>query len=308
VPDPRALARSLLCGLTLALASLAAGPAAAEPVRFDTAAGPMDLPGRPTSIVALDVAAIDTLTALGVVPQGVPAPLYLPWLEETVAGTTQVGTLFEPDFEGIAALAPDVIVVGARAAAEAEGLARIAPVADMSIGAQVLEDGRARLAAYGAMLGLEAEAQALDARLEARIADVRALADGIGGSALIVMTNGPKLSVFGAGSRFGWLHTALGFDEAAPGIAAAPHGEPVSFEFIANADPGTLFVIDRGTAVGAADQAAAATLDTPLVAGTRAAREGRIVYLSSAEAYVGAGGVGSTLRLLDQIAAALGEG
>ena len=167
-------------------------------------------------------------------------------------------------------------------------------------------DGLARLAAYGTMLGLEDRASEIAATLESRLAEVRALVEAQGGTALILMTNGPKLSVFGPESRFGWLHTEVGFRPAVDGITDSRHGEAVSFEYVAQADPGTLLVIDRGAAIADGTQAASATLDTPLVRGTKAAQAGRVIYLSPAELYIATGGVTSLTRTLDEIAAALG--
>lgn len=288
------------CLLSLGLAA----PVLADPVTFATATGDMTLENRPERIVALDVSAIDTITALGVIPAGVVAPLYVDYLPQ-VADAAKVGSFFEPDMEAIAALAPDVIVVGPRSAAMADALSRIAPVADMSVGTDAFADGKARLAAFGQMLGKVDEAAALSDALDAKLADLRARVESTGGDALILMTNGPKLSVFGPDSRFGWLHTEVGFGQAVQGIAENRHGEAVSFEYIAEADPETLLVVDRAAAIGGGDQAARATLDTPLVQDTRAAKAGRIIYLSPAELYISTGGIQSLNRTIDEVSEGL---
>lgn len=168
-------------------------------------------------------------------------------------------------------------------------------------GDDVFAIGRARIAAYGAIFGREAEAAALIAALDAQLAATRAAAAGRG-TALIVQTNGPSISVYGGGSRYGWLHDALGIPHAAAGIQAATHGEAVSFEFIRAANPDWLIVIDRAAAIGDNAQGARATLDNPLVRDTAAWRAGRIVYLDSAEIYLADGGFTSlmtTLRLIE---------
>lgn len=289
-----------------ALVAVTVAPLHADPVTFDTARGNLTLDAAPKRIVALDVSAADTIAALGVVPVGVVSPLYVEYLAELAQAATPVGTFFEPDMEAIAALAPDLIVIGPRSAAMADALGSIAPVADMSVGTDALADGRARLAAYGAMLGKEAKAADLAAALDARLAEVRAVVEARGGSALILMTNGPKLSVFGPESRFGWLHTAAGFVPAVADIADNRHGEAVSFEYVAKANPDTLLVIDRGAAIGDGAAGAESTLDTPLVAGTSAGRSGQIIYLSPVELYISAGGIQSLNRTLDELSAALG--
>ena len=50
---------------------------------------------------------------------------------------------------------------------------------------------------------------ALTQALDGKLAAVRA-AGKDKGRALVVLTNGPKMSAYGAGSRFGWIHTELG--------------------------------------------------------------------------------------------------
>lgn len=290
------------------LSATLATAASADPVTFDTANGPMELPAIPETIVALDVSALDTITALGVIPDGVVTPLFVDYLPDAVEEAPAMGSLFEPDFERIAAMQPDIVVVGVRGAAQAEALSRIAPTAVMSVGSNALEDGLARLEGYGRMLGREDRAAVLAADLEEKIAEARALVQDTGGTALIVMTNGPKLSTFGSASRFGWLHSALGWEQAMPDIDTATHGEAISFEFIAEADPDTLIVIDRGQAVGDGSASAQATLDNELIDSTTAAREGRILFISPAEAYVASGGIQAINRTLDEIIAALGDG
>lgn len=277
----------------------------ADPVTFETATGEMTLPAAPERIVVLDISALDTMSALGVTPVGVITPLYVDYLPEALSEVPTVGSFFEPDFEAIAALAPDLIVVGPRAVAMADPLSHIAPVADMSVGTDAMSDGLTRLEGFGRMLDREDAAAEIAAGLEAKRAELREAVEAQGGTALILMTNGPKMSVFGPGSRFGWLHTELGFTPAVEGITENRHGEAVSFEYVAEADPGTLLVVDRGAAIGDGTQSAQATLDNSLIAGTEAGQAGRIIYLSSAELYIATGGVGSLNRTLDEVAAAL---
>ena len=293
---------SLLRRAAMAAAVLAA-PALADPITLQTASGPLDLARRPDTLVALDVAAIDTLGALGVVPDGTVAPLYVSYMDPQAEGARAVGTLFEPDFEAIAAMAPDLILIGGRSVAQAGALASIAPVADMSIGADALGDGLARLAALGTLTGTGERARDLASALLGKADRAKALIADTG-DMLIVMTNGPKLSVFGAASRFGWLHD-LGWPEAAPGLSDARHGEAVTFEFIAQTNPDTLIVIDRGQAVNGGDANARATLDNDLIHGTTAWASGRVIYLSPAEIYVAAGGIQALNHTLDELIAAL---
>lgn len=117
---------------------------------------------------------------------------------------------------------------------------------------------------------------------------------------------GPAVSVYGAGSRFGWLHEALDLPETVENVDVQTHGEAVSFEFIADANPDWMIVVDRAAAIGADNQSAQTTLDNDLVAGTTAAKEGQIVYLNAADIYIAGGGVQSMTRVMDTLIAGFG--
>ncbi|MCB4456819.1 siderophore ABC transporter substrate-binding protein [Leisingera sp. McT4-56] len=285
-----------------------AGAASAQGLAVETARGRIELPESLERIVVLDVAAADTLGALGVQPVGVPAEMYVSYLDDLQAQAASAGTLFEPDFEAIAMLAPDLIVAGGRSSAQVEPLAEIAPAIDMTIwGTDLAGQALARLRSYGELTGREDRAEELEAAFNAKLAEARAAVDGRG-DALIVMTNGPRISAYGAGSRFGWLHQALGLPEAVPDLDAQTHGEAVSFEFIAAADPDWLIVVDRAMALGQSNQAAAVTLDNALVAGTKAWAAGQVIYLNAANIYVAGGGIQSMSATLAEIKAGFAQG
>lgn len=285
-----------------ALAALFPAVLAAQEVTVTTALGEVAVPANPETIAVLDIGAIDTLTALGVSIEGVPAPIYLSRLQPVADAATPVGDLFEPDYEALANLAPGLIIAGGRSAEAVPTLAEVAPTIDMTIwGDGHIDQVKARTAAYGAIFGLEAEAEALNAALDAAVAETAAAVAGQG-DALIVLTSGGAVSAYGAGSRFGWIHQALALPEAVAGVDEQTHGEAISFEFIAEANPDWLIVIDRGAAIGEEGEAAAATLDNPLVAGTTAWTAGHVIYVDAADIYISGGGHGAMMNVLDQIA------
>jgi iron complex transport system substrate-binding protein len=288
--------RPLAAFAALALSILPAGA-----TDVTTARGTVAVDGMPKTIAVYDMAALDTLDRLGIRPAGVPDKLYVPALEPIKAGATAVGTLFEPDLEALSALGPDLIIVGSRSAAKAEVTAKVAPTIDMTIdGDDLFGEAKQRLAAYGDLFGKAQEAKAIAGELDAKLAAARAAVAGKG-KALIVMTNGPKVSTYGPGSRFGWVHAALDLPPAISEIETATHGEAVSFEFIREANPDWLLVLDRAAAVGSNEQAARVTLDNELVAATTAWKKGQVVYLPAPDFYIAAGGVQSLERVLATI-------
>ena len=287
--------------LTAALAAVALSAFSAHAMDVATARGTVAIDGTPQTIAVFDVAAIDTLDRLGIRPAGVPDKLYVPELEATKDGATVVGTLFEPDLEALSALAPDLVIVGSRSASKADMTAKVAPTIDMTIdGGDLFDKAKQRLATYGALFGKTAEAGAIAGELDAKLAAAKAAVAGKG-KALIVMTNGPKVSTYGPGSRFGWVHAALDLPPAIAEIETATHGEAVSFEFIRQANPDWLLVLDRAAAVGSNEQAAKLTLDNELVAETTAWKKGQVVYLPAPDFYIAAGGVQAMERVLATI-------
>jgi len=295
--------RPVMLPLTLAM-TLAVAPVLADTVSVDTYVGVTEAPMNPAKIVVFDVAAIDSLDALGVKPAGAMANVYVDYLDAAVEGAEPVGSLFEPDFEAVAAMAPDLIIAGGRSSRVAPDLAKIAPTVDMTIWEDTVGQGLARLDAYGKIFGKEAEAAALTEAFNAKLTSTKAaVADQ--GKALIVMTNGPKVSAYGAAGRFGWLHSALDLPEAVEDVEQATHGEAVSFEFIRDANPDILIVIDRQAAIGQEGDAASATLDNALVHETNAWKNENVIYLDSSRVYIAGGGIQSMMHLLDQIETAV---
>lgn len=278
----------------------------ADPFMVQTAQGQVVVQEPPETVVVFDVAAIDTLDALGVTIAGAVGQLYVSYLDHVQDGAQKMGTLFEPDFEAVYALSPDLIVAGGRSSGQVDALARLAPTIDMTIGNDVLADGLARLRAYGAIFDRSDAAAALEAGVQDKVAQARQVIAGKG-NALIIMTNGPKISAYGAGGRFGWLHQDLGLPEAAPQIGESTHGESISFEFISATDPDWLIVIDRLAAIGRPGDSALATLDNVLVRDTKAWSSGKVIYLDPADIYIAGGGLQALNRTLDALIAAFGR-
>jgi iron complex transport system substrate-binding protein len=291
--------------LPIAAALIATSAWAAE-VTVRTYQGEVAVPENPEKIAVFDMAAADTLTALGVPIAGMPTPNRVSYLDDVAGNATAIGTLFEPDFESLAAMAPDLIVTGGRSSKQTKPLSRIAPAIDMTIAdddnGTLIENAKARLAAYGEIFGLQDKAANLQADFDAKIEETKAAVAGKG-KALIILTNGPKVSAYGQGSRFGWIHKALDLPEAKENLETQTHGEAISFEFIADVNPDYLIVVDRGAAIGAEGESAAQTLDNELVAGTEAWKNGHVIYVDAAMAYIVGGGFQAMSGILDQIKA-----
>ncbi|KMW56202.1 Iron compound ABC transporter, periplasmic iron compound-binding protein [Candidatus Rhodobacter oscarellae] len=283
--------------------ALAAAPALAETITIDTYTGPVEVEAQPAKIAVFDIGALDTLDALGVNVSGVVGPLFVDYVTDTAEDADKVGSLFEPDYEAIAGGDYDLLIAAGRSSRVAPDLAKIAPTIDMTILDDTVGEGLDRLDAYGEIFGKQDEAAALRADFDVALSDAKEAVAGQG-NALIVMTNGPTVSAYGASGRFGWLHTALDLPEAVVEVEQATHGEAISFEFIREANPDILIVVDRAAAVGKDAEAAATTLDNALVQETNAWQSGKVIYLDPAPLYIARGGIQSMIGTLGEITAA----
>jgi iron complex transport system substrate-binding protein len=301
----------LLSGLALmASGSTLLGTARASETRqVSDSQGTVTVPARPQRAVVFDLALLDILDALGVAVQGVPVgpkPAYLAAYDS--AGYAKVGTLFEPDYEAVNALDPDLILVGNRSAAKRKDLSQIAPTLDLTFDSAALtESVIAHTELLGALFGQSDKAAVLVAGLRNQLTRVRQQAKGAG-TALFLMSSGGRISTYGPGSRFSVLFDDFGLTPAMDGQAAGPHGQAVSFEFVLQADADWIFVLDRDAAVGRDGASAQALLDNALVRQSKAWQAGRVVYLDSASWYLGGGGVQSLVASLNQVRDVLQKG
>lgn len=277
----------------------------ANAAELTTFPGPVTVKETPETVISFDVGALDTLTALGVDVAGITQPMLVPALSELDDGSrANIGTLFEPDFEQVFALKPDLIIAGPRTRDQIDALSKIAPTVDLSPFSEDIEKVVAtQTRELGALFGKEDEAAARIEYLHTSLEELRGLTEGAG-KGLVVMTNGPKLSVFGPGSRFGWVHETLGVEPLMNDLEEQTHGEAVSFEFLHEANPDWLIVFDRTRATHGDGPKAEETLDNELVAQTTAWQKGQVIYVHPADFYIATTGVRSLQDTVDQFIAA----
>jgi len=275
-------------GVVLSLAGGGASGWTAETVTVKDASGEVRMPLKPRTVLVFDLAALDTLQALGVDVQGVPNQKMPPLLERYAdsAKYPQVGSLFEPDYEKIKALQPDLIIAGNRSLPKIAELKKFAPVLDVTVDNQKqIEEVYRNIRALAAIYGVREKGEAEIQSVEKAIAGLRTEA-AKQGPGLFLMTNGGKLSVYGPGSRFDMLYTVFGMKPLPQKIEVSKHGQAVSFEYLLKANPEWLLVLDRDAAIGREGAAAQKLLDNKLVQATKAWRSQQVVYLNAANWYL----------------------
>lgn len=261
-----------------------------EKITVDTVKGTVDLAVNPSPLVVYDMTLMQDLAALDVAVDGMPSGLKLDNLQsKTQPEPKTVGTVFEPDLEALNAMQPQAILVGSRMAEKYDELSSIAPTLDMSIDtANIYESSKRRLADLGALFGKSEQAAKLQQDIDGLIEETKAVTKD-SGTGLVVMVNGNKMSVYGAESRYGFIHNVVNVPIADDQIKEGRHGQPISFEYLQKTNPDWLFVIDRSAAIGEDSVGAKAVLDNPLVAQTNAWSKQQVVYLSP-DSYLAFGG------------------
>ncbi|AQS41102.1 MAG: Periplasmic binding protein [Candidatus Tokpelaia hoelldobleri] len=281
--------------------------AQAETVTVKHSSGTTQIASTPKKIVVFDLASIDTLNRLGVsgiigVPGGVAYPAYIKAYEDK--SYTRAGTLFEPDYETVASLEPDMIIVAGRSQAKYAELAKIAPTIDLTVSTDnYLSDVTRNVTLLGQIFDRQEQAKAEISKLEATLADIKKLTAGKG-NGLLILTTGGRMSAFGPGSRFGLLYSGFGIVPADPDLSVGNHGQPVAAEYILKTNPDWLFVIDRDAAIGREGQAASQLLDNVIVNKTKAAQRKHIIYLDPQNWYLVGGSLSGLHETAEQIAAA----
>lgn len=292
---------ALLSAAAVSLA-LTAG-AVAQDVTITHPQGETTITGVPEKVFVIDWAAFDNLTALGVDVAGVPgsnAPGYL--ADSIPAELVNVGSLFEPDFEAIAAEQPDLVIVAGRSAGTYPTVSEIAPTIDMSVSnIEGIVDGvKGNLATLGEIFDAEATADELIASLDAKVAEARDLAADEG-TGLVIVTNAGNIGIYGPDSRVAWVYNELGVPSVFDEVDDRDHGgDAISFEYLLENNPDWLFVVDRDAGVGN-EGAARQLLDNELIHQTTFWQNDQIIFLDPQAAYITMHGYSGLMLMLDQI-------
>ncbi len=257
---------------------------------------------NPQKIVVFDFGILDTLDKLGIEVTGLPKanlPSYLKKFGDKKYENT--GSLKEPDFEKIAEIDPDLIIISTRQMELYKEFSKIGPTVYVELDTtNYMDSFKENMRLIGKILERGQDIEAELAAIDERIAEVQEKAARTEGKALIILANEGNISAYGPGSRFGLIHDVFGIPAADENIAVSTHGQNISPEYIAEKNPDYLFVIDRGAAVGG-QSSAEMIVETSLVKNTNAYKNGNIVYLNADYWYLSGGGLISFGEMVSQI-------
>lgn len=111
---------------------------------------------------------------------------------------------------------------------------------------------------------------------------------------MYLLVNEGELSTYGPGARFGSLiFDVLGVTPVDKDIKASSHGQPVSYEYINEKNPGIIYAMDRGQAIGGKSTAKKA-LSNDVIKDVDAVKNNKVVNVDAQLWYLASGGVRTT--------------
>jgi iron complex transport system substrate-binding protein len=292
------IAGGATAALTLGLVACGSGDdaleeTAAEPATIEIVDnhGTQTVATPPTNVVATDNRTFELLDSWGVELSAGAVALMPADLSYTTDGSViDLGTHNEPDLEAVVAAEPDLIVNGQRFSQYYEDFRKLVPDAaivelDPRDGEPFADELKRQTSALGEIFGHEEDAQQLIEDFDASIERVIAAYDPAD-TVMSVLTSGGEISYVApsTGRTLGPLYDILGLTPALE-VAAEDesHGDDISVEAIAEADPDWILVMDRDAGTSANSGEAYTPADELLansqaLQSTTAVREGQIVH------------------------------
>ena len=279
----------------------------------------IEVPYDPQRIAILDMPALDIIDTLGLGDRIVgSAKVTIEYLtqynpDDSDGAILNLGSVKTADLEKVAACEPDIIFIGGRLSSMYAELEAIAPVVYLSVDYEkgVVESTRYNAQTIASIFGKEAEVEAMFDGFQPRIDTLNAVLSGH--DILLAMYNNNAMSIMDTQSQLNILAAELGgnnLGETVGEVEKATHGEDASWETIINLNPEYIFVLDRSTATGAADEGilgAREVIENDLIKELDCYKEGKIIYfIQHANVwYTSTGGVQALDTMLADLEAAL---
>ena len=264
-----------------------------EPIKIEHPLGSTMITQLPQRVVAFDMSELDTLDQLDAPVVGIAKDYVASFLTQyrDNPNIMDLWSTIQPNLERLHALKPDLILISPLQAQSYAELSQIAPTLydDVDLTNQhgnLFATAKDHLMTLGRILGKEALARQKVAQMDAKVEQTRRVTDGRPEKALIVLHNNGAFTSYGVKSRYGFIFDTLGVKPASTDIEAGLHGQPISNEFIQQADPDILYVIDRTAVMERRPALDMKSLDNPLLRKTKAWTNGRVIFVDAQTWYL----------------------
>jgi len=299
-------------------------PEAAKTVEITDIYGTVTVPVNPQRVVALDNRTFDTLYDWGIelvaAPKGV-MHMDQPYIADE--SVQDIGNHRDPNLEIIAAVDPDLVIIGQRFAGFYDDIKALVPNAavinlnfDVSAeaetpGANLVNGLKNSTIALGQIFDKNAEAAALVAEFDQAITNAKAAYNGTDTVVSVVVSGGNiGFSAPRTGRVWGPMYEIFGWLSAleVAGATSDHQGDDISVEAIAQSNPDWIFVLDRDAATSSASEstpAADVIGNSPALQNVAAVTNGQIVYAPN-DTYTNES-IQTYLKLFADIASALSK-
>lgn len=279
----------------------------------------VEVPYDPQRIAILDMPALDIVDALGVGNRIVgSAQVSIEYLtdynpDDSNGAIMNLGTIKTADLEKVAACEPDIIFIGGRLSSVYADLEAIAPVVYLAVDYEkgIVESTKSNAQTIASIFGKEAEVEAMFTDFQPRIDALNAVLNGK--DVLLGMYNSNALGLMDTASQLNIIAKELGANNLGESVGEeekATHGEEASWETIITLNPEYMFILDRSTATGAADEGvmgAREVIENDLIKELDVYKNDKIVYfIEHANVwYTSTGGVQALDTMLADLEGAL---
>jgi iron complex transport system substrate-binding protein len=237
--------------------------AAASTVTVEDNNGTQTISTPIETVVSLDNRTFETLSSWGIELAAAPVDL----MPDTIPYTTDdsivnIGNHREPDLEALAAVEPDLVIMGQRFGDYEADIAELVPDATIinlepRDGESFAEELKRQTTVLGEIFGKQAEAEELNSAFDEAY-DRVAAAYPEGDTVMAVNTSGGSFGYLAptVGRTLGPLFDWFEFEPAlvVEGASDNHEGDEVSVEAIAESNPDWILVMDRDAAVGSDEE------------------------------------------------------
>ncbi|MCF6761883.1 siderophore ABC transporter substrate-binding protein [Pseudomonas fragi] len=278
------------------------------PVTVQHQLGTTVIERAPQRVVALDMNEVDFLDQLGIPLAGMPKDFIPHFLARyrDAPGVEDLGSIVQPNLERVHAARPDLILITSLQANHYQALSEMAATVHFDVDyrdseSRHIEVIRQHLLTLGQIFGKSVLAEQKARALDARVEEARAITRGRPERALVVLHNNGAFSSFGVQSRYGFIFTGLGVKPASPTAEAGLHGQPVSSEFIQQANPDIIYVVDRTAVMEHRPAVAIESMGNPLLRQTNAWKNGRVIVVDAQAWYVTGASPSALQQVIDDV-------
>lgn len=259
--------------------------------------GTVTVPVNPKKVVSLDSRSFETLSDWGIELEAVPKDVMSEDSSYVKDESVQdIGNHREPNLEIIAAVDPELVIVGQRFANHYEDIKRLVPnavVIDLNFdiseeadkpGENLVNGLKNSTIALGQIFDKNKEAEELVADLDKSIEETKSAYNGTDTVMSIVVSGGDiGFSAPFYGRVWGPMYEIFGWVPSleVESTSSDHKGDDISVEAISQSNPDWIFVLDRDAAVSSTDEEVPAQDvidDSPALENTTAVSKEQIVY------------------------------